>query len=150
MGVTDEPLLPRTRALREGTLTPKGYVAELRERFETTNGDIAAFLPETDRWQRLESDIEALERRYPEPALRPPLYGVAVGIKDIFAIEALPRTAGSALPADALADAKLRRWNNSRLQARWFSGGQSQRSLPTPLPAQRGIHTTRLTPRWLE
>lgn len=74
----------------------------LEAKFEAINAQIQAFLPEKDRFTRLRREAAALETRFPNPAERPPLYGVAVGVKDIFHVEGMPTQAGSRLPADLL------------------------------------------------
>ncbi len=45
-------------------------------------------------------------RAYPEPPTRPALFGVLVGVKDIFHVDGFPTTGGSRLPPDALAGAE--------------------------------------------
>jgi Asp-tRNA(Asn)/Glu-tRNA(Gln) amidotransferase A subunit family amidase len=75
----------------------------LEAQFEATNAQIHAFLPEEGRFERLRQEVAALESRYPEPALRPPLYGVPVGVKDIFHVDGLPTYAGSRMPPRLLA-----------------------------------------------
>ncbi len=41
-----------------------------------------------------------LQERFPEPAQRPPLYGIPVGVKDVFRVDGFPTQAGSQLPAE--------------------------------------------------
>ena len=43
----------------------------------------------------LAREAAALADRFPDPARRPPLFGVAVGVKDIFHVDGLPTRAGS-------------------------------------------------------
>ncbi|MCK6628559.1 MAG: amidase [Anaerolineae bacterium] len=74
----------------------------LEAKFEATNARIQAFLPEKGRFDRLRQEILALEARFPDPAARPPLYGVLIGVKDIFHVDGMPTQAGSRLPADLL------------------------------------------------
>ncbi|MFY9820425.1 MAG: amidase [Thermoanaerobaculia bacterium] len=65
--------------------------------------DVLAFLPEEGRFERLRRDWEALERRWPDPARwRPPLFGVPVGVKDIFHVNGFETRAGSRLPPEEL------------------------------------------------
>ncbi len=75
----------------------------LEAQFEEMNEQIQAFLPEEGRFERLRREIAALESQYPAPASRPPLYGVPLGVKDIFHVAGLPTRAGSRLPAHVLA-----------------------------------------------
>jgi Asp-tRNA(Asn)/Glu-tRNA(Gln) amidotransferase A subunit family amidase len=64
--------------------------------------DVLAFLPEEGRFERLRRDWEALKRRWPDPARRPPLFGLAVGVKDIFHVDGFETRAGSRLPPEEL------------------------------------------------
>ncbi|WP_328536504.1 amidase [Streptomyces sp. NBC_00344] len=65
--------------------------------------EIQAFVPEPGRAERLASETSAIAAHWPDPAERPPLYGVQVGIKDIIHVNGLPTRAGSSLPPEALA-----------------------------------------------
>lgn len=80
--------------------------AELEARFESVEPQIRAFLPEPDRFQRLVREFEQLERQYPELNQRPALFGLPVGVKDIFHAAGFETHAGSQLPAEALAGAE--------------------------------------------
>lgn len=64
--------------------------------------DVLAFVPEEGRFERLRRDWEALERRWPDPARRPPLFGVPVGVKDVVHTDGFPTRAGSQLPPEEL------------------------------------------------
>ncbi|WP_308377963.1 amidase [Streptomyces sp. ISL-98] len=64
---------------------------------------IRAFVPEPDRDGRLRAEAAAIETRWPDPAARPALYGIPVGIKDIVRVDGLATRAGSALPPEVLA-----------------------------------------------
>jgi Asp-tRNA(Asn)/Glu-tRNA(Gln) amidotransferase A subunit family amidase len=72
-------------------------------RIAATDREIRAFVPEPGRPARLAAEARALARRWPVPAERPALFGVPVGIKDVFHVDGLPTGAGSAVPADVLA-----------------------------------------------
>jgi Asp-tRNA(Asn)/Glu-tRNA(Gln) amidotransferase A subunit family amidase len=64
---------------------------------------LCALLPEAGRFARLRSEARALTERWPEPAERPPLFGVVVGVKDIFHVDGFATRAGSRLPPGELA-----------------------------------------------
>lgn len=96
-------LLECAHALRTVEITPQTYLEEITNRFDTVEQDIKAFLPEEDRWSRLDTAVSHLESRFPQPDRRPPLYGVPVGVKDIFSVDGFNRKAGSEVPAAALA-----------------------------------------------
>jgi Asp-tRNA(Asn)/Glu-tRNA(Gln) amidotransferase A subunit family amidase len=61
---------------------------------------IHACLPETGRRKRLTEEARLLEQRYPDPKSRPPLFGIPVGVKDIFRVDGFSTKCGSRLPAD--------------------------------------------------
>jgi Asp-tRNA(Asn)/Glu-tRNA(Gln) amidotransferase A subunit family amidase len=75
----------------------------LQTQFEATNARIQAFLPEGGRFERLRREAAALESRYPDPPARPPLYGMPVGVKDIFHVAGMSTQAGSRLPSHLFA-----------------------------------------------
>ncbi len=88
--------------LRSGRRPLADYLSELEYRFAETEPQVLAFLPEPGRFERLRRDAAALEARFPEPATRPRLFGVPVGIKDIFHADGFPTTGGSRLPPEVL------------------------------------------------
>lgn len=55
-------------------------------------------MPETGRRERLLKDAAKLEQLYGNSQRKPPLYGVFVGIKDLFRVDGLPTRGGSQLP----------------------------------------------------
>jgi Asp-tRNA(Asn)/Glu-tRNA(Gln) amidotransferase A subunit family amidase len=88
--------------LRSGEWPLPDYLHDLENRFAEIEPGVRAFLPEQDRWTRLYREAEDLQRRHPDPAHRPPLFGVPVGIKDIFHINGFETRAGSLLPPEKL------------------------------------------------
>src|SRR5207302_1033968 len=80
-------------------LDPVAYVNELCDRVDAAEPEVRALLPEADRRGRLVSDATALRQRFPDPATRPPLYGIPVGVKDIYRVDGFETGCGSALPA---------------------------------------------------
>ncbi|HMR64944.1 MAG TPA: amidase [Anaerolineae bacterium] len=96
-------LSPLANALRSGQLSLPDYLAQLEAFFGTENQRVLAFLPEEGRFDRLRHEAERLEAQYPDPASRPPLYGVPFGVKDIFHVSGFPTQAGSKLPSQILA-----------------------------------------------
>ncbi len=103
MLITSAPLAPIASALRENRLDLLAYINELCDRIDAVDPVIHAFLPEEGRRERLLVEAAALQNRYPDPASRPPLYGVAVGVKDVFLVDGFPTRAGSQLPPELFA-----------------------------------------------
>lgn len=101
--VAPAPLEPLARALGSGQLSLRDAIENSLERVEAHDASIHALLPEPGRRERLLREAVELERRYPEPASRPPLYGVLLGVKDIFATDGFETRAGSRLPPELFA-----------------------------------------------
>lgn len=81
-------------------------IAEALARIDALEPRLRVLAEEEGRASRLRGAVEALVARFPDPASRPPLFGVPVGIKDIIAVDGLPTRAGSALPPEAFAMAE--------------------------------------------
>jgi len=101
-------LAPLAAGLRGGQLTLDAYLEQLETRFIEREAQIQAFVPEPARFERLRREAADLENRYPHPESRPPLYGVPVGVKDIFHVDGLPTQAGSRLPTEILTGPQAR------------------------------------------
>ncbi|MFI8458856.1 amidase [Kitasatospora sp. NPDC085464] len=105
----EEPLVrPRSltgdaAGLRAGRPELPEYVDRFCALVERVDPLIHAFVPEPGRHDRLRAQAGELAARYPDPAGRPPLYGVAVGVKDVVHVDGLPTHGGSALPPGVLA-----------------------------------------------
>lgn len=97
------PLAPTASALRNGQLDLFSYINEVCDRIDVVDPDIRALLPEPGHRARLIAEAEALQARFPDAAGRPPLFGVLVGVKDVFRANGFPTRAGSQLPAEVLA-----------------------------------------------
>jgi Asp-tRNA(Asn)/Glu-tRNA(Gln) amidotransferase A subunit family amidase len=87
-------------SLRSGN---RAYLEELEARFETVEPELHAFLAEQGRFKRLHTEFGELERRFPAIESRPPLFGLPIGVKDIFHVDGFETRAGSRLPAASLA-----------------------------------------------
>lgn len=86
--------------LRTGRVELLAYIDQVCARVAATEPEIEALLPEGDRRGRLLREAEALQTRFPDPATRPPLYGVLLGVKDLFPVAGLATHAGSQLPPE--------------------------------------------------
>ncbi|MEU9129241.1 amidase [Kitasatospora sp. NPDC048540] len=122
-----EPMIPlpaEAAALRAGDPALPEYVERLCARIDRLDPVVRAFVPEPGRHHRLAEAARELQARTDgtappahrtppahhtspappaaPPAGRPPLYGVAVGVKDVIQVAGLPTHAGSALPPGVL------------------------------------------------
>jgi len=89
-------------ALRKGELLITDYLNRLETQFNSREPSVLAFVPEDDRFGRLRREAETLLAQYPDPVTRPPLFGVPVGIKDIFQVAGFVTHAGSKLLPELL------------------------------------------------
>ena len=78
-------------------------IDQLERRFDEWEGRIHAFVEEPGRFERLRKDARALDERFADPATRPPLFGLLLGVKDIFNVDGLETRAGTTLPPDEFA-----------------------------------------------
>ena len=90
---------PSPAALRNGEAELIAHVQTVCDRIDAEDPLIQALLPEPARRQRLTREAEALLARFPDPARRPSLFGLLVGVKDFFRVDGFPTKAGSKLPA---------------------------------------------------
>ncbi len=94
------PLVAAASALRGGQLDITAYINELCDRVDAVDLQLQALLPEAGRRARLLAEAATLSARFPDPVGRPPLYGIPVGVKDMFYVDGFPTRAGSRLPAE--------------------------------------------------
>ena len=99
----DLRLTDLTNRLRRGDLELAGLLDELQRRIEEREPAVLALTPEPGRFDRLRREAAALERQFPVERGRPALFGVPVGVKEVFRVDGLPTTGGSRLPPDELA-----------------------------------------------
>ncbi len=89
-----------THALRSGELDLLTYIETLAARFDEIEPQVQAFVPENGRFDRLYQQARTLLAKYPEPTERPLLFGIPIGVKDIFYTDGFITQAGSRLSAD--------------------------------------------------
>jgi Asp-tRNA(Asn)/Glu-tRNA(Gln) amidotransferase A subunit family amidase len=94
--------------LRSGETPIDKYLEELESNFDSTEPSILSFVPEENRFERIRREARALAAKYPQPLSRPPLFGLPIGIKDIFRVDGFETKAGSALPASTFEGAEAR------------------------------------------
>ncbi|HBF88000.1 MAG TPA: amidase [Bacteroidales bacterium] len=68
------------------------------DRIEINEPEIHALKWEEGRRERLITEAQQLETKYPDPNSRPVLYGVLIGVKDLFRVDGFMTKAGSKLP----------------------------------------------------
>ena len=129
------------------------YVDEMCDRVDAVDPDIQALLPEPGRRERLRAEAAGLERRYPQPASRPPLYGALVAVKDIFHVDGFVTRAGSNLPPELFAGAEASCVTTLREAGALILGKSVTTEFayfepgPTRNPARLGSHARRLQQR---
>jgi len=94
--------LELTRAFREGKLAVDDYISQIESFFQQHESSIQAFISEENRFERLRKNVESIVARFPDPSKRPSLFGMTVGVKDIFHADGFVTQAGSRLPAGEL------------------------------------------------
>ncbi|MEF8851533.1 MAG: amidase [Haloarculaceae archaeon] len=100
--LTDAPLASTVDDVRRGRTDPGAYVEALEARAATVEPEVRAFVDEDGRWERVRDTAASLAERSRTPAERAPLYGVPVGVKDVFHVDGFETRAGSDLPPDVL------------------------------------------------
>ncbi len=88
--------------LRSGKRPLLTFIDELETYFNQREPDVLAFVPENGRFDRLRKEASALLAQYPDVEKRPSLFGVPIGVKDIFQVDGFVTQAGSKLPTDIL------------------------------------------------
>src|SRR3972149_1545670 len=95
-------LLSQTYAVHLGELPINNYISNLQFLFEECEPSVLSFIAEENRFERLGKDAEELVSRFPDSINRPPLFGMLVGVKDIFHVDGFKTQAGSRLPSAEL------------------------------------------------
>ena len=84
--------------IQSNTLDVIEGIHNICNRIEEIEPEIHALKWEDDRRARLIRDAKELERRWPDPINRPILYGILIGVKDLFRVDGFETKAGSKLP----------------------------------------------------
>ncbi len=77
-------------------------IGEAEAKIEKREALVHALLQEDGRFERLRKEAESLLARYADGNDRPPLFGMLVGVKDIFHVDGFVTHAGSRLPSGVL------------------------------------------------
>src|SRR6266571_3553667 len=100
------PLTTTAQALRTNQLDLASFIESICQRIDALEPQINALLPEPGRRARLLAEARSLQERFPDPASRPALYGVLLGVKDVFNVDGFPTRAGAQLPPALFAGAE--------------------------------------------
>lgn len=76
------------------------FINTICDRIDKSEPQILSLIKETNRRARLIEEAKELIGKFPESKNRPPLFGIPVGVKDIFRADGFPTKAGSKLPAN--------------------------------------------------
>ncbi|MBL8098634.1 MAG: amidase [Anaerolineales bacterium] len=91
-----------TQAFQKNEVSSREFISSLQSHFDSREPDVLAFILEENRFDRLQKEAEELVKKYPDVNSRPPLFGMTVGVKDIFHVNGFTTQAGSKLPAQDL------------------------------------------------
>ncbi|MEM7033094.1 MAG: amidase [Chloroflexota bacterium] len=100
MLIKPAPLANTIQHLRSGKQDLVSYIDDMLDHLDQAEPQIEALIPENNRRDRLKQEAEALQKQYPTPESRPPLYGILLGVKDVYRVDGFPTGAGSSLPSD--------------------------------------------------
>lgn len=89
-----------TVSFRNNDLSPRDLISSLQSLYDSREPEVLAFIPEPNRFERLLNDAEELVKKYPDVNSRPALFGMTLGVKDIFHVDGFVTQAGSKLPAE--------------------------------------------------
>ncbi len=96
-------------SFRNNRFSARDYLKKLEGLFVDRDPVVKAFVPEvTDRFELIRRELAQLESKYEDPFSRPPLFGIPVGVKDIFHVEGFTTRAGSRLPPDLFSGPEAR------------------------------------------
>ena len=101
--IQDAALSTAAQRLRSGAMSAEAYRTKLLDRIDAQDGEIAAFVPADDRKKRTSRSCTQLTETYTTRADRPSLFGIPVGVKDIFHVNGMETRAGSGVPPAVLA-----------------------------------------------
>ena len=76
------------------------YLSRLENEFNRKDKKFVAFVSEDGRFERLRNEAQVLFENYPDPQKRPSMFGLLVGVKDIFHVSEHETRAGSQLPQE--------------------------------------------------
>jgi Asp-tRNA(Asn)/Glu-tRNA(Gln) amidotransferase A subunit family amidase len=89
----------KLKQLRSGKLDLCEYLKTVCDGIESKESQIEAFVPGTFDRDRILETANELVTKYPHPPDRPAVFGLPIGVKDIFRVHGSPTRCGSRLPA---------------------------------------------------
>jgi Asp-tRNA(Asn)/Glu-tRNA(Gln) amidotransferase A subunit family amidase len=96
-----------SKDFRSGKQSPFDYLTRLEHVFDEREPHIQAFVPQPQNpFDRLRKELDVLMAKYPDASARPALFGIPIGVKDIFHVDGFQTRAGSKLPPDAIGGAE--------------------------------------------
>jgi Asp-tRNA(Asn)/Glu-tRNA(Gln) amidotransferase A subunit family amidase len=91
-----------TKLLSLGDIDPLSYLSELETITVQNEPLVNAFLPEDERFGRLKQEFNNNYKKYPNAEVRPKLFCLPVGVKDIYHVDGFSTFAGSSIPPEVL------------------------------------------------
>lgn len=106
MYISEMPLSQTIKQINDGNLDPEDLVNQICDRIDAFDRIIQSFLPEPGRRQRMLHDAALLKLKYKGKTKKPALYGIPIGVKDLFNVDGFPTRAGSYLPYECFSGAE--------------------------------------------
>lgn len=103
MELASHQLATTAAMLRTGALDLHEYIDVTLRHIEIDDALIQSILPEPNRRERLQREATQLLAEWPNPAMRPSLFGLLVGVKDVFHTDGFTTRAGTEVPPEAFA-----------------------------------------------
>lgn len=98
MYINDISLLEIIQEIKKNENYIFGLINRLCDLADKTEPYVKALMPEKNRRERLISDAKELIKKYNIKENRPVLFGIPIGVKDIFRVDGFETTCGSILP----------------------------------------------------
>ena len=98
MNIYNLSLSESINALQNGTVEVEDFINSICDRIDRKESLIHSLIPEIGRRQRLLREARDLKEKYPDKNKRPILFGIPIGVKDLFRVDGFPTQAGSKLP----------------------------------------------------
>jgi len=87
-------------AIQNGTVEVEDLINSICDHIDRTEPLIHSLIPEIGRRQRLLREARDLKEKYPDKNKRPILFGIPIGVKDLFRVDGFTTQAGSKLPTN--------------------------------------------------